>query len=138
MRIQLVDDALLEFLNTETDRVWELGAAPAGASEMNIYGIIYRITGSEGMGDFDQPEERREVQYQLTMVGRFHREVAWLSDRVNDRMVGRKPGGGYKVDLLTAGPVVEDRWVGLMGAIIPSGEDRFTVNDDYRMRVANA
>lgn len=137
MRIQLVDDALKDFLLAETGRPWELGKAPDGASELKIYGIVYRITAGEGIGDFDQPEERREVQYQLTMVGSAHREVAWLSDRVNDRMVGRKPGGGYKVDIPVAGPVVEDRWVGVMGAIIPSGEDRFTVNDDYRLRVAN-
>lgn len=138
MRVQLVDDAFETFLKNETGQPWRLGAAPDGASDMAIYGIIYRITAGLGIGSLDQPEERREVQYQLTIVAKHHREVSWLSDRVNDRMVGRKAGGGYKVDLPVAGVAVEDRWVVSLGTIIPSGEDRFTINDNYRMRVANA
>ena len=137
MRVELVDKALQDFLSAETSRTWGLGSAPDNATSLAVYGIVYRITRGEGQGTWDNPEERREVQYQLTMVGRHHREVSWLSDRVEDRLVGRN-ASGYKVPMVVAGTDVEDRWLVAGGAIIPSGEDRFTVDDNYRLRVANA
>ena len=136
MRIDLVDLALQEFLAAQTGRPWGLGEAPPG--DTPIYGILYRITGGLGQGAWEDPETRREVQYQVTCVGRFYREAAWLSSRVTDRLATRKSGGGYKASIPVAGIDIEDRWVVSLGSVIPSGNDRFSVDDNYRLRVANA
>lgn len=138
MRIELFDTALKTFMSTQTSKAFELGVAPANAKDLKTYGIIYRITGGEGEGTWNDPEERRTLLYQFKLVGSYYREAAWLSDRVGDLLVGRKAGGGYKQDLVIAGLSVEDRWVETLGSILPSGEDRFTVDDHYRMRLANA
>ena len=138
MRLELLDSGLKDFMVAQTGKAFDLGEAPVGAKDLKTYGIIYRVVGGEGVGSWSDPEESRVILYHFKLVGHYYREASWLSDRVNDIVVGRKPGGGYKQDLVIAGLSVEDRWVETLGSILPSGEDRFTVDDHYRMRVSNA
>lgn len=139
MRRELVHEAVRTALETDISKPFGLAEAPpfTDDNEPQTYGIVYPISADGGYGSWDDPEECIEQRYQIRIVGTSPRQAQWLSDRVHDFFVGRKAGGGYSHAIPVAGATVEDRWVRSLGATLPAGEVRFSIDDDYEVRVSN-
>jgi hypothetical protein len=132
-------DQLAADLSAEIDKQFAFARVPTTAAErLNVklkppYGMVGNITESSDETGFGDPHSSVDLVIQISSVGEDPKQVQWLSDRVHDAMVGKDPGGNYMVALL-AGWNVAWRLCDYRGATLPSGDNLFQQQDNYRIR----
>jgi len=140
-----VDTELREWLATALGKQIGLCRIPAtdnnrdelGGTELKYpYAILIPMTSPLATGSWAQPEEDRELVYQLTCVGKDPRQARWMSDKVRIAFTARDDSG-YVVpmNLTTLTAVVQCRTGESVGAVIAGGVDLYQTNDMYRIYV---
>lgn len=100
------------------------------------YIILYPLVQPRGGGSWANPEEDRDVVYQVTSVGVDRRQVRWVQGKVEEGFLNRAGGGGYQYPITPAsGAGVQWRLSDSLGAIVRSGDELFKADDTYRVRI---
>lgn len=137
MNRQLLDATFTSWLARCTAREVGLAELP-GANPNMPYGVVYPINSPRGEGSWANPEEDRDVVYQVTCVGKSPEQVGWMSDKVNTVIIGRYEDGRLRYTTVgIAGGTVLWRLTDELGGIVKSGDRLFQVVDTYRIRVAS-
>lgn len=128
-----VDSSFQAFLETNTGR--GVGLAKLPTSTAVPYAIVYPMTSGMGDGSYADPEEDRELLYQLTCVGETPQQARWMSDKVRRAILGRNSSGAYLYTMTLTGVNVQRRSSDMLGSILPSGADLYQIADTYRLLV---
>lgn len=127
MRRDKINAAILTWL-TGIGRPVGDGTVPT--NQATPYLVVYPLYAPRGEGSLAKAEEDRDFVYQVTSVGITREQVAWMASKVEELwLYGAAPA---IPDL-----AVESRHSDQLGAIVPSGEQLYTTDDTYRIRVGS-
>ena len=108
--------------------------APDGAAGEPPYMVVYRVaSGYAPIGAIIQPDDMRNVKYQLSAVGANRAQSEWVLDRVLVRLTDLTSGSGYTYPLTVADhavierEVVTDIGIGAEGAMLSVAHIRLLV-----------
>lgn len=124
----MVDQAVVDFLHTETGKQVGLGKTPLPIAEMvTPWAVVYPLPVSPGAGSMASPEDERDFLYQVSSAGVSRKETAWMSQAVFAAFCQTR-----QTKIV---PEEEYRLLRSQGAIVPSGEDLYLSQDTYLIRI---
>lgn len=130
---QLFDKTFSAWLARCTTR--DIGVCDVPSTTPNMpYGVYNPINSPRGEGSWQDPEDERDWVFQITCVGRSPEQVGWMSDKVDEVIVGRNDRGYATAMTGVQGGTVLWRLTDSKGTIVRSGQ-LFQVVDTYRIRV---
>lgn len=134
-----VTDGLLAFceaalVGTAAEGLVGDAKAPDGAAGEPPYIVVYRVASGYGaIGAIVQPDDMRNVKYQLSAVGANRAQSEWILDRVLVRLTDLGSGTGYTYPLTVEDhsvierEVVTDIGIGAEGAMLSVAHIRLLV-----------
>lgn len=115
----------------------EIGNADVPSLSPDLpYAIVYPLFSPPPDGSWAAPEEDFDLVYQMTSVGSSPEQSGWMSKEIWNFLLARGPNGSHTEPLGLVGFTVQWRRSNSLGAILPSGDHLFQVDDGYRLKVS--